>query len=322
MGFKVPKNLVRALLGGVSFGLFVLASAFPAGAVSLIDGGPTVVIQDNYDGGLNTYGVPGTFSSFVGLPGDVIEAAGTHDFEISSVDLTRTGNNLHVVINTEYAKHVGEDRTGIGSLFLANGPVNYNNAAKTTEGLVAITPYSYDLYTAGRFKFAVSLPTAAQTTAGNQSGAATVSTLGSSGNDVVLSHVGNTFITGPFSGNSGWWFRAGQAVGVNDNAVTVDPTIVSATYSVDALNGIITFDLTNIFNVLNGGFTLAWEMTCANDVIYASVDAPTGGGNLSGTPLPATFLLMGTVLGAGGLVGRWRQRRRGSHALMPAAVAA
>ena len=324
MGFKVPKNLVRALLGGVSFGLFVLASAFPAGAVPLIAGGATVNIQDTYDGGLNTYGVPGTFSSFVGLPGDVIEAAGTHDFEISSVALTRTGNNLNVVINTEYAKHVGEDGTGIGSLFLANGPVNYNNAAKTTEGPVAITPYSYDLYTAGRFQFAVSLPTAAQTTAGNLSGNATVNTLGSSGNDVVLSHVGSTFITGPFPGNSGWWFRAGQAVGVNDNAGAVASSEdVSATYSVDPLNGIITFNLTNIFNVLNGGFTLAWEMTCANDVIYASVDAPTGGGgNLPGTPLPATFLLMGTVLGAGGLVGRWRQRRRGSHALMPAAVAA
>ena len=98
---------------------------------------------------------------------------------------------------------------------------------------------------------------------------------------------------------------------------------MSAAYSVDAINGIITFDLTNIFNVLNGGFTLAWEMTCANDVIYASVDSPLGGGgNLPGTPLPATSLLMGTVLGTGGLVGRWRQRRRGSHALMPAAVAA
>jgi hypothetical protein len=48
---------------------------------------------------------------------------------------------------------------------------------------------------------------------------------------------------------------------------------VSAAYSVDAINGIITFDLTNIFNVLDSGFTLAWEMTCANDVIYASVEA-------------------------------------------------
>ena len=82
------------------------------------------------------------------------------------------------------------------------------------------------------------------------------------------------------------------------------------------------FDLTNIFNVLDSGFTLAWEMTCANDVIYASVEAGPPGGDLPGTPLPATSLLMGTVLGAGGLVGRWRQRRRGSHTLMPAAVAA
>jgi hypothetical protein len=229
-----------------------------------------------------------------------------------------------VVLNTLYAKNVGLDGTGIGSLFLANGPVTYNNLAQTPVGPTPISPYSYDLYAAGRFQYAVSLPTAAQTTAGNQSGSATVNTLGSSGNDVVLSHVGSTFITGPFPGNSGWWFRAGQAVGVNGNAGTVDPSKnVSATYSVDATSGTITFDLTNIFNVLDGGFTLAWEMTCANDVIYASVDAPTGGGgSLPGTPLPATFLLMGTVLGAGGLVGRWRQRRRGSHALMPAAVAA
>ena len=66
----------------------------------------------------------------------------------------------------------------------------------------------------------------------------------------------------------------GQAVGVNGKAGTVDPIEqVSAAYSVDAINGIITFDLTNIFNVLDSGFTLAWEMTCANDVIYASVEA-------------------------------------------------
>src|SRR5664280_1595436 len=104
----MSKHTVRATCGGVLVGFSVLALAFPASAAPLN-------LLDKYYGGLSTYG---------GMTDDTIENPGTHAFEISSADISRSGNTLTIAINTNFAGVPGTgpaDGTGYGSLFLTPG---------------------------------------------------------------------------------------------------------------------------------------------------------------------------------------------------------
>jgi hypothetical protein len=79
-------------------------------------------------------------------------------------------------------------------------------------------------------------------------------------------------VSAPGAGNNGYYFREGQAVGVATDAATA----LGNTATWETGPGTLTFDIANIFgpDLVDDLFTLAWEMTCANDVILATVDTP------------------------------------------------
>ena len=283
LGIKVRKGLVRTALAGV--GLFVFVS-FPAGAIT---------VTDTYYGGLNTY------NNNPPVSGDVI---GSSAFEITSADVTRTGNNLHVIINTNYVQHIGDTGTGLGALFLGNGTPTYNNAADLSKAIAA--PYAYDEFSANpaRFGYAFGIPTNPVGT----SGTGTMYKLNGTGSDVQLSNVGGNTLTYPNNPASGFYFRSYQAVGVNNTAATTTQGGVSGTWSIGL--GTLTFDIANIFNnLLSDTFTLAWTMTCGNDVILASVTLPGEDTPPNQTPLPAAFGLFAGGLGVIGLLGSRRRKQ-------------
>jgi hypothetical protein len=116
-------------------------------------------------------------------------------------------------------------------------------------------------------------------------------------------------------GNPWYYFREGQAVQfVPDAAVapvdgatwSVIPTTFNSDGSVNT-EGSITYIITDN-GLLTDTFSMAWSITCANDVVAGLIDFT--GGNTTTTPLPSTALLMGSVLGAGGFLSKWRRRKR------------
>jgi hypothetical protein len=286
--------LKRAIYLGTFASFSVLVSGFSAGAAP-------VTLTDNYYGGLNTY------NNNYPVSGDVI---GTSAFDIMSAVVNRTGNNLEVVINTNYVQNIGDSGTGLGALFLGNGTPSYNNAADSSKAIT--TPFAYDEFSAnpGRFQYAVSLPTKPILTSGHASGNGTVYALNGTGSDVQLSNVNGNTLTYPNNPSSGFYFRTGQAVGVNNTAVTTTQGGVSATWSINATADTLTFDISNIFNNLLGStFTLAWEITCANDVILASVTLPGDAPAPNPTPLPAAFPLFAGGLGVIGFLSSRRRKK-------------
>ena len=313
----MQKNLVRAFSAGAAVGLFIVASAFPAGAIPL---------NDSYFGGLSTYG---------SMTGDTIENPGTHNFEISSATITRSGignNTLNITINTNFAGLPGTaaaDGTGYGSLFLTPG--NWNPTGSAPD-------HSTDQYSPNEWQYAVTTPKAPGTSSGT-SGLYAIGTVTQTNNygpntsvvqsyttengTVVMSNVNDNPVTYPGSAHPGFYFRQGQAVQYDptDTSATVPGTL--ANWSIDSVLKTITYSIVDN-GIFGNSFALAWAMTCANDVIQGQVtlDYNIIHENTSLTPIPAALLLMGSVLGAGGFVGRWRQKRRGSHALVPAAIAA
>lgn len=301
----MQQDFVRSLQGCVAAVLIVLASTCNAGAFTL---------NDDYSGGYSTYG---------SKTGDTIEDPGTHNFEISSAVITRSGpgyDTLNITINTNFAGVPGTgpaDGTGYGSLFLTKGTWNPN---ATEPG------YTSDQYTPNEWQYAVTIPQVPNTNSGT-SGLYAIGTVTNTNNygpnnsvvqsyttqygTVVMSNVNGDPVTYPGGANPNYYFRQGQAVQYDPTTSAVPGT--SATWSVDAALHTITYSIVD--NVLFGNsFALAWAMTCANDVIQGQVFlSHTNQGDF--TPIPAAVLLMGSVLGAGGFIGRWRQRRRGlTHA--------
>ena len=154
---------------------------------------------------------------------------------------------------------------------------------------------------------------------GNPSVAQTYST---SNGKIIMSNVLADPVTVPNGGHTYYWFRQGQAVQYLPNdpsAVTsyngnqtsvswfVTPTIFNSDGTVSAGNeGSITYTITD-YGMLGDTFGLSWAMTCANDVVQGLI---TPSGTTTETPLPSSVLLMSTVVGVGGFIGRWRKRRR------------
>jgi len=229
-----------------------------------------ITLLDNYYGGTNTY--------------NNADSIGGGIFNISSADITRTGvggNTLQVVINTAFAGFAGTDAgTGYGALFITPGL----NAWQPT----GVAPYPTDVYRAGEWQYALTMPAIPNTSSGTGglyltgNGALNVATTNGT---IVSSNVFGDAITYPNAGNNGWYFRQGQAVQFTPGSVA---PIASDTWSVGP--GTITFDVTDN-NLLGNDFALAWAITCGNDVIQGQVDLPVQL-RVGGIPEPSTWVMM------------------------------
>jgi hypothetical protein len=220
-------------------------------------------------------------------------------FEIFSATVTRVNvgpgtADLRVVISTNHnPSSPAAVGTGFGALFL--GPVANLN-------LIPPAPnHPTDTYSADtdRFSHVVPIPTHPVLSPNGGGNTGLIPLIGD-GTDVQRSFFPNPPDTG------GGPFRAQQAVGYLGGAAE----ILDANWSyIAGVPNTLIFDILGENGMFGTDFVVAWAMTCANDVVLGSVhvDLPPPRDQL--VPLPAGFILMGTVLfGAGGLA-RWRSRR-------------
>lgn len=227
---------------------------------------------------------------------DVVAASGDTRFNISSMDVERIANNLIVVINTNYSgTNVGALSTNVGALFIGNPlALNFNGADGAPK-------HNDDVFTGDtdRFKYVFDYDVTPDNTSppATQNGTGSLYTLNGTGSDVVLSNAPAGQI------------RENQAVDIKDSAKTAQAdTGVNGTWTIGV--GTITFNISNFFSLAGipaTGLTLAWAMTCANDIILAQVVIP--GGNTPEVPLPAGFLLFLSGLTGLGYLGRSKFRK-------------
>jgi hypothetical protein len=260
------------------------AAVVLAATATLVQAAP-VNYADTYWGGND-----GSFNS------DVVAASGDTRFNISSMDVERVANNLIVVINTNYSgTNVGTLGTNVGALFIGDPlKLNYNGAS-------AAPIYNDDVFTADkdRFSYVFDYDVTPDNTSppANQSGNGSLYTLKGDGTDVVLSNAPAGQI------------RNNQAVDIKDSAKTAQAdTGLNGTWAIGV--GTITFNISNFFalsGIPSTGLTLAWAMTCANDIILAQVVIP--GGNTPEVPLPAGLLLLLSGLTGLGFLARLKSRK-------------
>lgn len=259
----------------------VLAAFLLAGSTSLSQAAPVNYLDTYYGGNDGAYNA------------DVVAAAGDHRFDISSMDVERISNNLIVTINTEYANYVGALGTKLGTLFIGDPTkLNYNNLASGGAG----PAYNNDVYTADedRFSYAFDYDTSNPGNLSLLTGSGSLYALDGTGTDVKLSQDITT------SGQ----FRTNQAVDIVSSGVNAPTdTGVNGTWTIGV--GKITFNISNFFalsGIPSTGLTLAWAMTCANDIILVKAIIP--GGNTPEVPLPAALILMLSGLTGIGFLGR------------------
>ena len=261
------------------------AAAILAATTSLAQAAP-VNYADTYWGGND-----GTYNA------DVVSAPLDTRFNISSMDVERVANNLIVVVNTNYSgTNVGAINTNVGALFIGDPlALNFNGGGGPQ--------YNDDVFTADkdRFSYVFDYDVTPDNTSppANQNGNGSLYTLKGDGTDVLLSQ--NLTLSGSF--------RTNQAVDIKDIAKTAAAdTGINGTWTIGV--GTITFNISNFFTLAglpSTGLTLAWAMTCANDIILAQVVIP--GGNTPEVPLPAGLLLLLSGLTGLGILGRHNSRK-------------
>jgi hypothetical protein len=242
-----------------------------------------VTLQDTYVGGGGT----GPYSNSDSIGGGI--------FNVYSADIQRTGTNgntLQVVIHTSFAGHAGQDfNTGNGALFITPGLWQPTGPA----------PYLNDVYQAGDWQYAVTIP--AGTNASSGTGGLYLTANGT----VVLSNVNGDPFAYPNPGNNGFYFHQGQPVQFTPNNPLSTVAGTSANWAINANAGTITFNVTDN-HILGDSFALSWAMTCANDIIEGQVILPPGG-NTGGVPEPTTWAMMIMGFAALGVAAHRRKRR-------------
>jgi hypothetical protein len=248
------------------------------------------------------------------------DVIGTSTFNILSAVVTRTGlnnNTLNIRINTNFAGAPAagtSDGTTYGSLFL--NPVFWHVTGTAADH------YSADNFVSGNQNWAYAVTTPSTGSGASSLYATGLAASGASGavvhnylatstpqyyttgdGSIYMSNVSGDPITYPGLGNPGFYFRQGQAVVFNPN--NSDPALRSVTITMG--NGSY-IDYSIVDNGLLGNtFALAWDMTCANDVIQGLVTL--GSTDLQGTPLPAALPLFAGGLGVIGLLAGRRKRK-------------
>ena len=238
------------------------------------------------------------------------------EFQINSATITQSGANLIVQFDTTYSgSNVGTLQTNLGALFFGEiADLDYNgadlSAAHKNDTFNADTDrfsYVFD-YNAvpGDLDGVVNVGAPA-----SQNGGATLYSLLGNGDDVVRSNLlGNTTANG---------IRREQAVDIVDSYKTGDNpgegnNILEGTWATAA--GTVTFELVNFFSnmpaIYQSSFTLAWAMTCANDVFLTKVFIRNGVGEE--VPLPAGAMLLLTALMGLGFLGRFKNKMLGVRA--------
>lgn len=238
------------------------------------------VIMDNYVGG-SDHGY-----------GDVIAGTGDHDFDISSMAVSRSGTTLSVTINTNFgagsglgtfasATHSGKG-IAFGDLFLSSTGWNpYGSASNgyTTDNASNGTLWDYAVSLDDRWDVNSSASLyALDTTQGNS--------------DVLL--------TQDFMKRD--TYRTGQATAVDTSEAGIALANVA---SFSATTGQLQFvvDLANTALANAGDIGLHWDMTCGNDTIEGQYS--------SAVPAPASLFIMLFGVGMLGL-GVVRHNRRSS----------
>jgi hypothetical protein len=327
--------------GVVLFGLLAdaaLPSIVYANACNLGDVCTTQTIQDFYSGGLNTFNGQ-----------DVIGPSSVFDVTSAVVTLDATTNTLTVQINTNFAGAPASSNPYIsgallgqsyGALFLGPAGAGSIWSANHPTPPGPGNTYPNDLYHPGEWTVAVNMNgtgnsgTAGVYSVGGPQNGGTQTPVPSSENasvpvayntkdshnnnlgQVVMSNEYGNPVTFPNSGNGGNYFRQGQAVqfnpdasattisGTGSSAYAITPTIWDPSGNVIS-EGSITYTLTDFSALgLNGDIALSWAESCGNDVLQGVVNVSAVPGPVAGSGLP------GLVAVCGGLLARWRRKRR------------
>lgn len=241
-------------------------------------------IDDNYVGGAPTS------SSWYGS--DVIASSSERDmFNISGIDVSRSGDMATFDIYTGFAGHAGvyasytRGGTGIGygDLFLADAWDPYGGAPYANDKASNGTHWQYGLVLEGdRY--------------GNAGGALSLYTFvgGSNGDNAVMS---DYYLTG---GAHQAIYRGGQEVAVDTSSSYAISSGNVGKWSVE--DGYLHLEANlGLTNLLSGsGLAAHWAMSCANDVIE---------GQAASVPEPTSLALLGVgLLSLAGLAGGKKAR--------------
>ncbi len=323
-------NLTQAVFGAIAATTLVLLPMHTASAADPLE--VPVTVPDNYYGGLNTYN-----NNPYGSPptGDVI---GPNQFDISSATIWRsttstTNDTLNIRINTNFAGVAGTpaaDTTGYGSLFITTPAGAWNPSG--------VAPYASDVYQQNQWTYAVTMPVTTSQTSGASGlyviGAVSDATANyypgsnpviqsyttANGGTLVMANMNGDPISYPGQNHPYYYFRQGQVVQYLPGSGPIDPATWSITPTVWSTNptagqdGVVATQGSITFSIVDGlslgdSFAFAWAITCGNDVIQGFVNFAPSSNVGANAPLPASALLMGSVLGAGGIFSAWRRRK-------------